>query len=220
MATTTLGRGPRPTRTDRPRAAALRVLRRLVEAGEALTVAQLAQHVGGHPNAVRAHLEVLETAGFVVAKSLPARGRGRPAQAYTATLDGRQIATQDNEPSELSLLEAVADHLAATENPIAGALQVGRAWGARVGETDAATLLARQGFTPESTADGIRLLTCPLLTAARHRPEIICGIHQGLLEATSERRLRLEPFGAADSCLAIWTSDDSCDGLAGESAHG
>ena len=52
-------------------------------ATEGLTVAQIADRVSLHPNAVRQHLEVLQRAGVVVAApSAPTGRRGRPSTLY------------------------------------------------------------------------------------------------------------------------------------------
>ena len=56
---TTPSGGPQPARTDRPREAALRVLRELVAADGPATLAMLTQSLGGHPNTTRMQLEHL-----------------------------------------------------------------------------------------------------------------------------------------------------------------
>jgi predicted ArsR family transcriptional regulator len=115
---------------------------------------------------------------------------------------GQDERTEDQQ----ALVEAVADHLASVPDPQRAATQLGRAWGARLagdpgGEPDVLEVLARQGFTPAPSPAGIVLQTCPLLTAARRRPEIVCGIHRGMLEAVAGRPVVLVPFGAPDGCL-------------------
>ncbi|MDQ7993481.1 MAG: MarR family transcriptional regulator, partial [Propionicimonas sp.] len=74
--------GPLPTRTDRPRAAALRVLRALV-GSDGITVAALSERLGGHPNSIRLQLERLVAAGFAETAVPPSDRRGRPSHAYT-----------------------------------------------------------------------------------------------------------------------------------------
>jgi len=78
--------GPQPARTDRPRTAALRVLRVLAGADGPLTIAELTEALGGHPNTVRAQLDHLVADGYAGSSPQPTPGRGRPAQGFIATL--------------------------------------------------------------------------------------------------------------------------------------
>ncbi|MCB0910819.1 MAG: helix-turn-helix domain-containing protein [Propionibacteriaceae bacterium] len=196
--------GPDPIRTDRPRDAGLRVLRALASR-ESATLADLADALGGHPNTTRAQLEHLVAAGFATALDLPASGRGRPAHAWAATIAGRQVAGEDpNLDRQAALLEAVAEHLDGTPDPAAAAHAIGLGWGHRLAATrndSLVPILAAQGFTPEEQDDGIALRTCPLLASARQRPAVVCGIHQGLIDAVSPAAWALEPFAAPGACL-------------------
>lgn len=195
--------GPLPVRTDRPRPAALRVLRALVEQGP-VTIAALHAVLGGHQNSVRQHLDGLVDAGFVEEIRQATGGRGRPARAYAPTVAGRQVALQDPElDSPGALVEAVAEHLAATPDPVAAARAVGIGWGRQLASDrhDLVEILAAQGFTPEPAPDSIALRTCPLLASARRSPEVVCAIHQGLIDALSPEPLRLLPFAVPGACL-------------------
>lgn len=203
----TSGLGPQPARTDRPRSAALRVLRGLATSPEPLTIAALTEALGGHPNTVRVQLEHLVEGGFASEVDLPTKGRGRPARGYSATVSGRQVAVEDADRGEHSaLVEAVAEQLASGSEPVADAEALGRRWGRKLGQgrtgrrslTDA---LAGQGFTPTPAEDGIALLTCPLLSVAQQRPDVVCAIHQGLIDALSPEPMRLFPFAAPGACL-------------------
>nr|WP_300149407.1 helix-turn-helix domain-containing protein [Propionicimonas sp.] len=201
--TTPYATGPLPVRTDRPRPAALRVLRALVEQGP-VTIAALHAVLGGHQNSVRQHLDGLVDAGFAEEVAQTAGGRGRPARAYAATVAGRQVALQDPDlDSSGALVEAVAEHLAATPDPVPAARAVGIGWGRRLASDrrDLTEILAAQGFTPEPAPDGIALHTCPLLASAQRRPEVVCAIHQGLIDALSPEPLRLLPFAVPGACL-------------------
>jgi len=184
--------------------AALRVLRGLVASGPA-TLAELAAALGGHPNTTRVQLEQLVEDGFVTEVHRPVSGRGRPARTYGATVVGRQIALEDPDRVEHSaLVEAVAEYLAASPDPAAASLAVGRGWGRRLTEslgTGLVPVLASQGFTPEETPDGIALRTCPLLASAELRPAVVCGMHQGLIDALSPELWDLEPFAVPGACL-------------------
>lgn len=196
--------GPDPTRTDRPRDAGLRVLRTLA-ARESATLAELTQALGGHPNTARAQLERLVDTGFAAAVDLPANGRGRPARAWAATTAGRQVAGQDpDRDGQAALLEAVAEHLDQTPDPVTTAHAIGLGWGLRLAASGAdgiVPILAAQGFTPDEQDDGIALRTCPLLASARQRPAVVCGIHQGLIDAIAPATWALEPFATQGACL-------------------
>lgn len=196
--------GPAPTRTDRPRAAALRVLRALVAAGEGVTLADLTGTLGGHPNTTRQQLEHLVGAGYATATRLPASGRGRPARAWAATVAGCQVAQEDAESeASAALVEAVAEEVAGGPDPAGMARAIGLGWGRRLAGSHPRLLplLAAQGFTPEERGDVIALRSCPLLAAARKRPTVVCGIHQGLVDAVHPDAWIIEPFAVEGACL-------------------
>ncbi len=196
--------GPQPARTDRPREAALRVLRALAATEEPRTIAALTAELGGHPNGVRMHLEHLVGEGFAIEEAAPASGRGRPPRAYRATIAGRQVAGQDDGwDGGPALVAAVAEQLATASDPAAEARTLGRRWGRRLKQADAdlLTTLAAQGFAPRVAEDGIELRTCPLLETARQLPEVVCSIHQGLIDELSPAPLRLAPFARPGACV-------------------
>ena len=131
--TTSPTRGPQPTRTERPGAAALRVLQVLVDADAPATLVTLAGMLGGHPNTTRAQLDNLVADGWVTQTDEPPAGRGRPARVYRATVAGRQVALEDPDRSDqVALLEAVVEHLATSADPRGDAREIGRGWGRRL----------------------------------------------------------------------------------------
>lgn len=199
-------RGPQPARTDRPRPPALRILRAVVASGGA-TISGLQAGLDCHQNTIRQQLEQLVAQGFVEEVVLPASGRGRPARRYVATTAGRQVALEDPGRDEHgALVEALAEQLAVQPDAAAIARAVGEGWGRRLrGEAgvDVARVLEAQGFTPEPVPDGFALRTCPLLEAARAHPEVVCGIHQGLVDAIEPGRWQIRPFALPHACLAV-----------------
>lgn len=202
---TPLPRGPQPARTDRPRAAALRVLRALAAEPGPVTLAALTAKLGGHPNTTRVQLERLVVDDFAVEETVPASGRGRPAHAYSATVAGQQVAREDPDRDGHDLLvDAVAEHLAGLPDPVAAARTLGAAWGRRVATADGVDLvavLAAQGFTPDAGSEEIALRTCPLLDSARVWPQVVCALHQGLVDAVSPEPRELLPFAVPGACL-------------------
>ena len=170
--------GPQPARTDRPRDAAMRVLRRLAAAEE----------------------------------PAPSAWRGRPPRAYRATIDGLQVAGQDDAwDGSSALVAALAEQFATGPDPVTSAQELGRRWGRRLRLADAGllTTLAAQGFTPRITDDGIELRTCPLLATARQLPQVVCSIHQGLIDELSDDPLRLVPFARPGACVLRPASDSA-----------
>jgi predicted ArsR family transcriptional regulator len=181
------------------------VLRTLVAAGRPVTLTELTDTLGGHPNTTRAQLEHLVSDGFAVESLRPGAGRGRPARTYTATIAGRQVALEDpDRDGQPALIEAVAEHLVASGDPVEAAHSLGRGWGRRLAEaegSDLAGMLAAQGFTPERTEDGLALRTCPLLDSATRWPDVVCAIHQGLIDAVAPEPQQLLPFAVPGACL-------------------
>lgn len=209
-AASTVGLGPQPARTDRPRDAALRVLRSLAAAEGPVTITALTAELGGHPNSVRMHLEHLVSEGFAVEEPAPTGGRGRPPRAYRATIAGLQVAGQDDTwDGSSALVAALAEQFATGPEPVAAARELGRRWGRRLRHADAGLLatLAAQGFTPRTCDDGIELRTCPLLATARQLPQVVCSIHQGLIDELSDDPLRLLPFARPGACVLRPVSD-------------
>ena len=182
------------------------MLRALAAATGPLTIAELTAELGGHPNTVRLHLDQLVDSGFVSEVSRPTPGPGRPARGYTPTVAGRQVAAEDADRGQhTALVEAIAEELAAGPDPVAAAHSLGRRWGAQLrsgrGGEGLTASLAGQGFTPTPVGDGLALLTCPLLEVASRRPEVVCQIHQGMIDALADEPMRLLPFAAPEACL-------------------
>lgn len=183
----------------------MRVLLALVAAEAPATLATLAGTLGGHPNTTRAQLDHLVADGWADQSDEAPAGRGRPARVYRPTLAGRQVAMEDpDRADQVALLEAVVQHLAASPDARASAREIGHNWGRRLASADRDDLtdvLARQGFTPEPTSDGIALHTCPLLASAIRWPDVVCVIHQGLVDEVAGDDWIVEPFSLPDGCL-------------------
>ncbi|UNX55783.1 helix-turn-helix domain-containing protein [Georgenia sp. TF02-10] len=147
--------GPLPARTDRraqlsaPRRA---VLDLLVER-QSLTVAQVAQELGQHPNTVREHLEALDRAGLARRDSLPPAGRGRPASVYSYT-----PAASFSSPEYAVLARVLVTYLARAfpDGPALRrhAREAGRSWGRAIVERDRGLDGGHQPGRPASTGAG------------------------------------------------------------------
>ncbi|WP_109471292.1 helix-turn-helix transcriptional regulator [Ornithinimicrobium cavernae] len=208
--------GPQPWHPsgEADQAPAERVLAALGEQVGPVTTAELVEVVGLHPNTVRAHLHELTATGLVSQETVPPAGRGRPAHRYTITERGRAV-PRVNDPAFAEyrgLTTAFATYLASrSDDPSDDAREVGHAWGRQLaageegGDDPTALvvrLLARLGFTPvpapdKAPGEGIALRTCPLLELAEEMPEVICRVHQGLVEGA------LDQYGAGHTAVEL-----------------
>lgn len=163
-------------------AAQSRVLSTLRDAGRALTLSELQDATGLHPNTLRGHLDALVAAGSASRIATRSGGRGRPAWAYLA-----------REPEYAALAMALASGLDSGEGRTLdpAAVRGGRAWGERLrdqlgavedGRERVLLALTHTGFAPEASGDQVTLNACPLLDAARSHPAVVCAVHLGLVE--------------------------------------
>jgi predicted ArsR family transcriptional regulator len=165
-------------------AAQSRVLSTLRDAGHALTLAELQEATGLHPNTLRGHLDALVAAGGASRIASRSGGRGRPAWSYLA-----------REPEYAALAMALASGLdtgsSSGRSLDPAAVRGGRAWGERLrsqlgavedGRERVLLALTHTGFAPEAAGDRVTLNACPLLDAARSHPAVVCAVHLGLVE--------------------------------------
>lgn len=196
----------------------------------AVTISALAAMTGLHQNTVREHLDQLVEAGAATKSKAASSGRGRPAWLYRAIGSPRKGASE-----YLGLASVLAAQIDRTSpNPRADGIAAGIDWGRdlargvaemRVDAEEAApaestatdetlALLDSLGFAPEpvpaeATDAGrrsFRLTRCPLLEAAHEYPDIVCGVHLGLVRGS------LESFGGpgADSELEPFSEPGAC----------
>lgn len=182
---------------------------------EAISVEALASLMRRHPNTVREHLTWLVDHGLARRVRVPGVGRGRPAWHYEA---------QAVIHPEAELAVELARQLAAV-SPDAheAALAAGRRWGRRLvaeagGAEPTSPSLARRaavehlqrlGYQPQTDQEAVtvRLTRCPLLQAAHRHPEVVCAVHQGLIESIIDEYgggtdgVQLQPFAEPGVCL-------------------
>jgi predicted ArsR family transcriptional regulator len=198
-----------------------RVLALLRTSTAPLGVPAITGAVGLSANAVRFHLQNLIENGSV-AQAAPADqpGPGRPAIRYTAT------PTEDNSPdSAYRLLSGLlARELSRSGSPDA-ASDAGRDWARALAPprwTDMShadpievvgALFENSGFDPRRGPDGqtLELHRCPFLDLAVEQPDVVCGIHLGLVKGLLEeigarREVRLIPvLDGSGPCLVRLT---------------
>jgi predicted ArsR family transcriptional regulator len=197
------------------------ILDRLRDQPEALTQAALVAATGLHPNTVREHLEGLLRRGLVHRFKAEPAGRGRPAWLYEATAG-------PGSGEYAGLAAALAGAIARNSlNPAGDATGAGTEWGHDLVRDRASSgpdvtptearervvdLLDDLGFGPERDATDpavYRLTRCPLLEAAYRHPEVVCGVHLGIVRGALEEHgadptgSELVPFAEPGACRLV-----------------
>ena len=173
----------------------------LARAARPLTTAEIAETLSLHANTVRPHLERMRDVGLV-AVSIDARGEvGRPQHRYSLSPDAPSLGLEP--PVMPMLAEMVLAMASRLEASAADAEHVGRQEGRRRAtayEEAPSSLeaivadLDRLGFDPVvsdavgSTVAGggadaavIAFANCPFDDIAERHPELVCGLHHGLV---------------------------------------
>jgi predicted ArsR family transcriptional regulator len=207
-----LGPLPATTPEEQPPRARAAVLDALRTAPTPQTLAALGAGTGLHVNTLREHLEALVEAGLVRRRRADPHGRGRPAWLYAATRAGTGTV-----PEYAGLAAALAEVITRTsERPWDDAVQAGTGWGrsltrpAALSEQDAreevVALLEDLRFAPEPQEHEVRLTRCPLLDAAKRFPDVVCGVHLGIVRGALEQLgadpsgTTLQPFAEPGAC--------------------
>lgn len=183
------------------------------------TVADLERSTGLHGNTLRGHLDALVTQGVVRRTRATPRGRGRPAWIH----EGVPTRTGGRSGEYAGLAAALARHLHRTSStPWQDAVEAGSTWGRDLAERTGAPgstaprdarrrvleILDDIGFAPEADepATTARLPRCPLLDTAKEYPDVVCGVHLGIVRGAMERYgadasgTELLPFAEPGAC--------------------
>ncbi|WP_405497100.1 ArsR family transcriptional regulator [Streptomyces sp. NBC_00096] len=193
-----------------------RLMTLLREADGLLGVDDMAAATGLSVATVRHHLAALAEAGLVTATTSAGGGRGRPRLRYAPTR-----ADPAERPAEAAFRELAAALAEAVGGGPGASREAGRGWGRQLaGEGPAVeqvfAVAARMGFAPRDEPDpdpGTRrvlLHDCPYRELARARPEVVCAVHQGVLDGlleSSGTTARLLPFVGPDLCAAELRAD-------------
>ncbi|MEO6123795.1 MAG: helix-turn-helix domain-containing protein [Ilumatobacteraceae bacterium] len=163
------------------------VFRYIADSAHFVDVAELAEHLGLHHNAIRQHLAKLLEAGLVVESTAPSVGRGRPRLRYAidASADSRWGVAGPYERLSSMLTEIIRTR----DSPVDVGRRAGRQ--GRPGPKDVAdpvagiaAQMAQYGFEPSVERSGdqaeITLEACPFETTALVDPTTVCGLHLGL----------------------------------------
>jgi predicted ArsR family transcriptional regulator len=190
------------------------------------TLAALVAETGLHENTLREHLEALVAQGRVRRSRRQPAGRGRPAWLYEAS-GGEGTTTGRAEYAGLAATLASVIHRTSA-SPREDAVLAGAAWGRELARTSPAVraadgepvsaseargrvvaLLGELGFEPHGPAGhdaGVDLTRCPLLQAARRYPDVVCGVHLGIVRGVLAELgadgsgTELLPFSAPGAC--------------------
>jgi predicted ArsR family transcriptional regulator len=167
----------------------------LARSARPLTTADIAESLSLHPNTVRPHLERMRDIGLL---DVAVGGRGdvgRPQHRYSIAADAPSLGL---EPPTMPMLARMVLHMAQRLNASADdAIAVGVSEGAvRASRYQLApsTLealvsdLDRLGFDPVVTdvvddddAAVVAFANCPFADLAAEHPELVCGLHRGLV---------------------------------------
>lgn len=206
-----------------------------------LTAAELGERLGLHTTTIRFHVDQLVAAGILSAHFVRSGGVGRPSKKYILHEDalgdtaGQAAGTR---PFEV-LAGLLASVMSADEQDQLTPEEAGVRWAQRRAEEvsvrealapgagrddkvhEVIELLGEWGYTPETeeledgTAVDVTLRRCPFLDLARTHPDVVCGVHRGLLRgaltAVGEpgARVSLQPFVGPDVCRArLYLTDD------------
>jgi predicted ArsR family transcriptional regulator len=143
------------------------------------------------------HLETLAEAGLVERGRLTGR-RGRPARTYRA-LGAAEFSDPPRQHRLLAILLATAVAEVGGRAP-AMARRLGVAYGVELGAVDAL------GADLDFDGERIRAGNCVFGEACAASPELVCGLHAGILEGALGQPV--EPLGpdGRGGCLFVMTT--------------
>jgi predicted ArsR family transcriptional regulator len=171
----------------------------LARAPMPLATAEIAESLALHPNTVRPHLERMRDVGLLEVTTDAQGAVGRPQHRYSLAPDAPSLGF---EPPAFPVLARMLLRLAVSAGlPAADAIEAGRDQGFvaarqpdRVGTcAEALTAeLAALGFDPADVTDDtgttIAFTRCPFRELAEANPELVCGLHRGLVEGFVDAR--------------------------------
>lgn len=162
-----------------------------------LATAEIADHLDLHVNTVRPHLERMREVGLLELHTASTGGVGRPQHRYALAPDAPSLGIEPPLfPTLARMLLQMAAEVGADRTD---ANQAGRDQGRRdakrhargEGEDALVIELAELGFDPEVVEDDggttIGFAHCPFSELAEANPELVCGMHQGMVEGFVEQ---------------------------------
>ena len=180
----------------------------VARAPQPVGTAQIAESLDLHANTVRPHLERMRELGLLEVSVAAHGGVGRPQHLYCLAPEAPSLGL---EPPVFPMVARMLLRLAATAGVDGDeAVEVGRDHGRdRAAGHDAGLPCARAlvaelgelGFDPQAVIDelgaGIGFAHCPFRELAEANPDLVCGLHRGMVEGFVEARggARIDRFG-------------------------
>jgi predicted ArsR family transcriptional regulator len=158
-----------------------------------LTTAEIADILELHVNTVRPHLERMREVGLLRVDTETRGQVGRPQHRYSLAQDAPSLGLEPSSFPMLTsvLLQAAADGGLDWADLADAARQQGRAdarrWPDGTAALDALIVeQAKLGFDPEAVEDDdsatVAFSHCPFRALAEAHPDLVCGVHCGLVE--------------------------------------
>jgi predicted ArsR family transcriptional regulator len=170
----------------------------LARSSRPLATAEIAETLDLHPNTVRPHLERMRDVGLLDVETDPRGTVGRPQHLYSVASDAPTLGL---EPATFRVLSRMLVRLAASAGLGTGeAVEAGREQGGldaleadvpgngdrRVCLNALVARLDALGFDPAVVDDDgeatVAFTHCPFRELAERHPDVVCGLHQGLVE--------------------------------------
>jgi predicted ArsR family transcriptional regulator len=163
----------------------------VARASRPVSTADVAETLGLHVNTVRPHLERMREVGLLEVRAEPS-GVGRPQHRFRLADDAPSLGL---EPAAFPRLARLLVGAAARADLTDEILDAGReqgaldaaSWPSAAACTEALEAeLHRQGFDPAVVVDAqgavIAFTHCPYRELAEQHPDVVCALHQGMVE--------------------------------------
>ena len=162
-----------------------------------LATSEIAATLDLHPNTVRPHLERMREVGLLDQRIDNDGGVGRPQHLYSLAADAPSLGLEPPAmPALARMLLSVAAEAGLDANDATAAGREQGAQDAERFEPDSPciealmTQLEYLGFDPEATggSDGVTIAFthCPFRELAEANPDLVCGLHRGMVEGFVE----------------------------------
>ena len=168
----------------------------LARSARPLATADIAESLGLHVNTVRPHLERMRDVGLLAVQSDNRGAVGRPQHRYSLAADAPSLGLEPPMFAVLArmLLRAAGLAGAGADDAADAGREQGRLDGVSSMGRPCVTALVREldrlGFDPALAGDAehatIAFAHCPFRELAEANPNLVCGLHRGLVEGFLE----------------------------------
>jgi predicted ArsR family transcriptional regulator len=174
----------------------------LARSAKPLATADIAESLGLHVNTVRPHLERMRDVGLLDVQSENRGAVGRPQHRYSLAADAPSLGLEPPTFALLARMLARAAGLAgaSADDAADAGREQGRSDATRAVGRPCLDALVREldrlGFDPAVAGDDhnatVAFAHCPFRELAEANPDLVCGLHRGLVEGF------VETVGGAD----------------------